>query len=191
MCFSFSALLRRKKSQSSHQLSYLAAAEKEHQPAIIRATVQATPLISARTPYKRPSRENTARIPVRRPHWEPPVFDYNKFTVWEKVQKENFIIGGPDLPYKTSVVDLRIEKNLLGDYWIWANKQAEDSSKTKEEHEFLEGLREEIEIDDVDVWEELNENDGRFGKTEVDHRAILNQARGLYLREMGLKGDLG
>lgn len=130
-----------------------------------------------------PAKSAARKEPLTLPYWEAPVLDYSHYTVWDKVQKENFLLGGPDLTWKTNVVDLRVEKNLLGEYWLWVDKQLEDTNNTKEERAFLEGLLEELHIDNVDVWEELGENDTRFGKTEDDHQVILDQARGIYLKE--------
>ena len=44
---------------------------------------------------------------------------YENYEIWHKVQKENFDLGGSDLTWKTGVIDLKIEAELLQEHINW------------------------------------------------------------------------
>ena len=57
---------------------------------------------------------------------DPPDLDYTRYEIWNPVQKESYSIGGPDLPWKTGVIDLKIEADLLDDYIGWVRETRYD-----------------------------------------------------------------
>lgn len=58
-------------------------------------------------------------LPCRPRPSDTPDLRYENYQIWDKVQKENFDLGGSDLSWKTGAVDLKIEAELLHDYSNW------------------------------------------------------------------------
>ena len=65
-------------------------------------------------------------LPDRPKRSDPPDLSYGRYEIWGKVRKESHTIGGRDLEWKSGVVDLKIEADLLDDYLGWVRAVRHD-----------------------------------------------------------------
>ena len=153
------------------------------------------------TPSKSPSPKSQQKydiLPSRPRPSDPPDLRYENYEIWDEVQKENFDLGGPDLTWKTGVVDLKIEAELLQDYINWvrdcrsdlrsegslikqdqihgAKPGSEGYKKYKmgnrKDREFIGRLEYELRKEIKAVAIETNEHDERYGKDFVDRNVV-------------------
>lgn len=137
-------------------------------------------------------------LPSRPRPSDAPDLRYENYEIWDKVQKKNFEIGGTDLEWKTGVVDMKVEAELLQDYINWARdcradlrsegtlikqgqiygaKPGSEGYKThkvvnRRDRAFMGGLEYELGKEIKAVARETNEWDERWEKEEEDKGVV-------------------
>lgn len=163
---------------------------------------QASPCRQA-TPAKPLSKQQKYTIlPTRPLHSQPPHLDYTRYEIWDRVQKENFSIGGKDLEWKTGVVDLRIEADLLDDYIGWVRDRHEElriegdlikegkieggkgyKRVNRHDRRFFAELENSLRGEFRQTARETYRLDERWGKEEEDSRVIWDLVERLEMEE--------
>lgn len=122
---------------------------------------------------------------------DPPNLEYERYEIWDKVQKENYSVGGRDLEWKTGVVDLRIEADLLDDYIGWVRERREElgvegsmikggairggkryKSVNRSDRQFFANLEHDLLSDFRQTARETWRHDERWGKEAEDSGVI-------------------
>lgn len=151
--------------------------------------------------------------PCRPKCHNPPDLSYTNYEIWNKVQKENFDLGGPDLEWKTGVVDLKIEAELLQDYINWVREAREDlrtegqiiregkvrgaapgsngyaahKKQNTGDRNFMAGLENAVRKEIKAVARETHVHDERYGKEFEDRNVIWDVVERLEKEEVERK----
>lgn len=99
---------------------------------------------------------------------EPPTLDYSLYTHYSDVQKIFHEVGGSDLPWRSSVLDLAIERNLLCDYRTWVLGQLDNGQLDDKSRAFFGELYADLWIEHDAVVVDVKGNNERWGRTGKD-----------------------
>ena len=154
--------------------------------------------------------QDTTPPPPMIPPISPPVINYSKYGACNDVQREFFEARHRDLQWKTEYLDNKVELGVLGDYIDYVSdrieaidrepihaghhfrgenyqlisERAEQLAGQQKEKDFWEGLRENLELDGLEVAGELQETHLRHRKDDEECRQMANEVNTLFEKHM-------
>lgn len=140
----------------------------------------------------------------------PPAINYSKYGACDEVQREFFEERHRDLQWKTGYLDNKLELGVLGDYIDYVDDRIEaidrepihaghhlrwetyqvmseragQLARQQKEKDFWEGLRENLELDELEVAGKLQENHYRHSKDDEECSHLADDVNALFKKHM-------